>query len=138
MLLDPLSTEQDSWGMAINSRGEVLGYSFISGGRERIGSWRRREFRVSFTEGTQRFPTVSNSLLWNDDNLIVITDTTDLSSYIVTSPGVRKNLANVSDNLDPWTRITDVNECGDLIGVGGTSRNVGEHSFILERRSCLS
>jgi hypothetical protein len=137
-LLNPLPTEQDSWGMAINSRGEVLGYSFISGGRERIGSWRRREFRVSFTEGTTRFPTVSNSLLWNDHNLIVITDTTDLSSYIVNSPGVRKNLANLSDNFHPWTSITDVNECGDLIGVGGTSRYVVEHSFILERRSCLS
>ena len=137
-LLNPLPTEPDSWGMAINSRGEVLGYSFISGGRERIGSWGWKEFSVSFTEGTPRFPTVSNSLLWNDHNLIVITNTTDLSSYIVTRPGVRKNLANLSDNLDTWTSITDVNECGDLIGVGGPSRGNAEHNFILERRSCLS
>lgn len=135
-LLEPLPTEPDSWGTAINSRGDVLGYSFISGGRERIGSWRGRQFKVSFVEGTPKHPTVSNRLLWNDHNLIVITNTSqdDLSSYIVTSPGHRKNLADLSDkHLDTWTMTTDLNERGDMIGVEGPSFYQAGHQFVLKR-----
>ena len=51
-LLDPLPTEPDSWGQAINSRGDVLGYSFVGGGLERIGVWRGTEFHTYFVEGT--------------------------------------------------------------------------------------
>jgi hypothetical protein len=45
-LLDPLPTESDSWGQAINNRGDVLGYSFIPGALERIGVWRGTEFHT--------------------------------------------------------------------------------------------
>src|SRR5262249_14941706 len=74
-LLDPLPTESLSWGIGINSRGDVLGYSFVSAGLERIGVWDRGgNFTTYFVEGTVQFPTISNGLVFNDNNLIVITN----------------------------------------------------------------
>lgn len=122
-LLEPLPTELDAWGLAINARSDVLGYSFnFISGPERIGVWRNSRFHTYFVEGTPQFPTISNDLLWNARGLIVITDTTDLNSYLVPGPGVRLNLADLADSLPPWTFILGVNNDGDLIGLGGPSR----------------
>ncbi len=133
-LLDPLPTEPDSWGQAINSRGDVLGYSFVGGGLERIGVWRGTKFHTYFVEGTPEFPTISNRLRWNERGLIVITDTTDLNSYLVPRPGVRLNLADLTDGpLPVWTLILDINERGDLMGVGGESRDEISSVFLLQR-----
>jgi hypothetical protein len=137
-LLEPLPTEPDSWGQAINNRGHVLGYSFVPGGLERIGVWRGTKFHTYFVEGTPEVPTVSNSLLWNERGLIVITDVrrpdNDLSSYLVPWPGVRLNLADLTDGpLPPWTLIVDINNRGDLIGVGGDSRFDISSVFLLRR-----
>jgi hypothetical protein len=74
-LLDPLPTEPESWGLAINNRGHVLGYSFVPFALERIGVWRGTEFHTYFVQGTTDVPTLSNRLLWNESGLIVITDT---------------------------------------------------------------
>jgi hypothetical protein len=136
--LDPLSTEPDSWGLGINDRGDVLGYSFVSGGLERIGAWHDRTFQTYFVEGTPEFPTVSNRLLWNRNGLIVITDTAgpDLGSYLVPAPGVRLRLADLSDHLPTWTVIQGVNGRGDLVGAGGSSRAIIEETFLLERADC--
>ena len=82
-LLNPLPTERNAWGLGINNRGDVLGYSFITSGRERIGVWNRNgTFKTYFVEGIPEFPTISNSLLFNDNNQIVIT--------FVSSPNVSK------------------------------------------------
>jgi hypothetical protein len=98
--LDPLPIEPLAWGLGINARGDVLGYSFVSGQTERIGIWDRQgRFQTYFVEGTAEFPTVSNQLLFNDDNLIAITQTTDGNSYIVPEPGVRLSLGDITDNL---------------------------------------
>ena len=133
-LLEPLPTEPNSWGQAINSRGHVLGYSFVFGGRERIGVWRGARFRTYFVEGTAQFPTVSNRLVWNEQGLIVITDTTDLNSYLVPRPGVRLKLADLTRGpLPAWTEIIDVNNNGDLIGVGGPRRFERSVVFLLRR-----
>lgn len=133
-LLDPLPSEPDAWGLAINSRGDVLGYSFVSGSTERIGFWRGTTFHTRFVEGTDEFPTVSNSLLWNERGLIVITDTTDGGSYLVPAKNVRLNLADLTDRpLPPFTRIVGVNERGDLVGFGGPQRYQTEESFLLVR-----
>jgi len=133
--LEPLATEPDAWGVGVNSAGDVLGYSFIASGRERIGYWQGTEFRTSFVEGTPEFPTVSNWLRWNDAGLIVITDTTDGNSYIVPRPGVRLNLADLTTGLPAWTSIRAVNDSGDILGQGGASRYDYEHTFLLERTS---
>ena len=133
-ILDPLPTEPLSWGQAINTRGDVLGYSFVSGGRERIGYWRDTTFVTSFVQGTPQYPTISNQLLWNEVGLIVITRTNDLKSYIVPKPGIRLNLADLTAGPLPlWTEMRDVNNLGDVLGVGGPARGFADHSFLLER-----
>jgi hypothetical protein len=135
-ILNPLVTEPDSWDLAINSNGEVLGYSFVPGGLERIGVWGKSgEFSTYFVEGTPEIPTVSSRLLWNERGLIVITFTSrnDQSSYIVPGPGLRIDLADITDGLPPWNIIDDVNARGDLLGSGGDQYFNAEHTFILER-----
>jgi hypothetical protein len=131
--LDPLPTEPLSWGLGINARGDVLGYSFISGQTERIGIWDREgRFQTYFVEGIAEFPTVSNRLLFNDDNLIAITQTTDGNSYIVPEPGVRVNLADITDNLPttqfPLSNLQAMNNRGSLAGFGLTA-----NQFLLHR-----
>ena len=86
-------------------------------------------FTPYFVEGTPEIPTISNSLLFNDNNLIVITDlgTLPLTSYIVPSPGVRLDLADLVENLPPGQDlavIIGINNHGDMIGRG---------DFLLER-----
>ena len=54
--------EPHAWGLGINYRGDVLGYSFVSFSTERIGFWRGTTFHTRFVEGTAEFPTVSNFL----------------------------------------------------------------------------
>jgi hypothetical protein len=137
-LLDPLPTEPDAWAVDINNRGDVLGYSFVSFGRERIGVWDRdAEFQTYFVEGIPEFPTVSNNLRFNDNNLIVITDVLSpaserrKNSYLVTKPGVRLNLADLVENLPlglNLSLILDINNHGDMIGLDF----FGGGSFLLE------
>jgi hypothetical protein len=135
-LLNPLPTDQDSWGLAINRHGGVLGYSFTNGkALEHIGIWNRHgNFQTYFTEGTKEIPTVSNRLLFNERNLIVITRTTDGNSYVVPERGVRLNLADITDGVppsvvSPLQIIVDMNDRGDMIGL-----NVfGTSTFLLER-----
>src|SRR5262249_6320739 len=132
-LLDPLSTEPHAWGLGINNRGDVLGYSFIFGGVERIGVWDRKgNFQTYFVEGIPQFPTISNRLLFNDNNLIVITLADFGTSYLVPKPGVRLNLADLAENLPPEPGalfyVADLNNHGDMIGFRFDGR-----PFLLER-----
>lgn len=133
-LLDPLPTEHDAWGLGINARNDVLGYSFVFGSTERIGFWHGSTFHTRFVEGTPEFPTVSNFLLWNEPGLIVITNTSDSSSYLVPRANVRLNLADLADRLPPWTNIIDVNNEGDLIGFGGATPGQIDESFLLKHQ----
>ena len=100
-MLDRLPTEPHAWGQAINRHGDVLGYSFVFGGLTRIGVWRGATFQTYFVEGTPEFPTVSNRLKWNERGMIVITDTTDLNSYLVPRPNQRLNLADLTRGALP-------------------------------------
>lgn len=136
-LLDPIPPDQQTWALGINTRGDILGYSFDFGGIERIGVWNGKgEFQTYFVEGTPEFPTTSNGLLFNDNNLIVITLVTSpaaerFNSYLVPKPGVRLNLADLVENLPPGTRLTqiqDINNHGDMFGF---STDIG--AFLLER-----
>ena len=113
----------------------MLGYSFVLGApyHERIGVWDRNgNFQVYFDETI-----VSNSLLFNDNNLIVITlvNSNDPrignSSLLVPKPGVRLNLADLVVNMpagQDLRLITDMNNHGDMIGSSSQGNN-----FLLER-----
>jgi hypothetical protein len=132
-VLNPLPGESYAWGLGINNRGDVIGYSFVDFGlREEIGVWdHEREFKTYFVEGIPEFPTLSSSLLFNDNNLIVITFTTDNKSYLVPKPGVRLNLAELVENLPlggNLSFIQDINNGGDMIGF-----DFGGGIFLLKR-----
>jgi hypothetical protein len=126
-ILNPLSTEANSWGMDLNDKGNVLGYSFNPSSTERIGVWDKTgRFNTYFVEGTPEFPTISNNLLFNNEGLIVITAVSNPPaernlSYIVPKPGKRLNLADLVVNLPvAHSRefvIRDMNNRGDLFGI---------------------
>lgn len=136
-LLYPLPTEPLAWGVGINNRGNVLGYSFLAappsaGGVERIGMWNPKgEFQTYFVEGTPQYPTISSRLLFNDNNLIVITLIQgERTSYLVPKPGVRLNLADLVDNLPSGQDLfymLAMNNHGNMIGFGS------QGTFLLER-----
>jgi hypothetical protein len=123
-VLSPVPPDPSSWAQGIDSRGSVLGYSFVFDGIERIGVWKRDgSFDTYFEEGTPEFPTVSNRLLWSESGLIVITRAD--SDYLVPARGVRWNVDDLVDADSPYrgfetTFIFDVNERGDLLGLADT------------------
>lgn len=104
-LLEPLPTEQHSWAVGINNRGGILGYSFEFGAIERIGVWDAAgKFHTYFVEGIPEFPTISNRLRFNDNNMIVITVVTNPpsefgNSYLVPKPGIRLNVADLVTDM---------------------------------------
>ena len=138
-ILNPYSgdpTETLAWGQAINQRGDVLGYSFTLGVtpyHERIGVWERNGlFDTYLVESDVN----SSKLLFNDDNLIVITlqnsgGSPPHNSYVVPRPGVRLNLADLVVNLPAGQDlrvIADLNNHGDMIGATSTGA-----TFLLQR-----
>ena len=122
--LSPVAPDPTSWAQGIDARGDVLGYSFVFDGIERIGVWRRDgSFDTYFEQGTPEFPTISNRLLWSESGLIVITQAD--GDYLVPERGVRWNVDDLVDDDSPYrtfgtTFIFDVNERGDLLGLGDT------------------
>jgi hypothetical protein len=141
-LLEPLPTETDAWALGINNRGDILGYSFIFDSTERIGVWDSQgEFNTYFVEGTSEFPTISNSLRFNDNNLIVITNVSspaseEYNSYLVPEPGVRLNLADLVEDMPPehgslWY-VRGVNNHGNMFGFTLTP-DFYSVDFLLER-----
>jgi hypothetical protein len=133
-ILEPVSPDPNSWGLALNRRGEVLGYSFIFSAIERIGKWNRETtFETHFVEGTPEFPTVSNQLIWNESELIVVSLTTDGNTYLVPKPGVRLDLQDlvVDGAVVPLGLIAlDINERGDFVAF-----SPGDGSAQLYRRT---
>ncbi len=129
VVLEPLLTDTLAWGVGINNRGDVLGYSFVNSRpyHENIGVWDRNgHFKTYFTE------TISSSaLVFNDNNLIVITLAPGNNSYLVTKPGVSLNLADLVENMptgDTLRYIFDLNNNGDMLGFSGQGA-----TFLLER-----
>jgi len=132
-LLEPLPTEPDAWAVGINNRGNVLGYSFVGGAIERIGVWDAQgKFHTYFVEGIPEFPTISNELKFNDNNMILITFVTRPSSergnsYLVPKPGVRLNVADLVTDMPPdlflpFFFLDGINNHGNILG-----------GFLLER-----
>jgi hypothetical protein len=134
-LLEPIDGDPHAWALGINNRGHILGYSFIFGSTERIGVWDATGvFTPYFVEGTLPGSTVSNFLYINNNDLIVITQTTDGTSYIVPRPGVRLDLEDLVDDLpagvpNPLYHVRGLNDPGDMFGSDGS----GAHAFVLQR-----
>jgi hypothetical protein len=95
---------------------------------ERIGVWDSNGvFHTYFVEDVS-----SNRLLFNDNNLIVITDVLSSHiSYIVLQPSVSLNLADLVVNLplgQDLFSIFAINNHGDMIGSSSS-----QSTFLLER-----
>jgi hypothetical protein len=132
-LFDPVSPDTIAWGVGINNRGNVLGYSFViypTPYHERIGVWDRYGHFKTYI-----YETINSSiLLFNDSNQIVITFISSGAasglSYLVPKPGVRLNLADLVENLPlggNLSNIIGINNNGDMIGLGSGG------SFLLAR-----
>jgi hypothetical protein len=97
---------------------------------------RQGVFQTYVVEGTPEIPTISNRLLFNDKNMIVITlantrGSSRKTSYLVPRPGVRLDLADLVENLPAGQElrlITDMNNRGTMIGTSSSGAN-----FLLER-----
>jgi hypothetical protein len=77
----------------------------------------------------------SDRLRWNDSGLIVITQSfRSNSSFLVPKPGVRLDLAGLTDQTPvPLRRITDLNQRGDMVGSGYTDDFTFFDDFLLQR-----
>ncbi len=133
-ILQPVAPDPQSFGFAINRQGEVLGTSFdFDGSIQRIGKWNRKNrFETSLVGGTgnPEFPVIANSVTWNEAGLIVVSNTDDGNAYLVPSPGVRLNLADLVTNgpVASLLQVIAVNKRGDIVAAGG------EGSVFLFRR----
>ncbi|MEH1789342.1 MAG: hypothetical protein V7L23_28125 [Nostoc sp.] len=119
LLLQPLPTDTLAWGLGINNRGEVLGYSFVATNpyHENIGVWDKKGvFHTYFYETIS-----SNALVFNDNDLIVITLVEGQNiSYLIPQPGVRLNIADLVTNLPAGQDLQNIfciNNNGSMIGV---------------------
>lgn len=143
VMLYPQPTEPNAWAVSINNHGDILGYSFVNGGRERIGVWDAKgNFTTYFVEGIPQYPTVSNVIHFNDNNLIVITQVSRPASergnsYLVPKPGTRVNLAEIVKGMPSENgRLVDVfgiNNPGNMFGYAGPNLFFDEFLFVLKR-----
>ena len=103
----------------INAGGNILGYSYSSfpnpNYHERVGVW-----DASNTFRTYFFETLNTStLVFNDRNEIVITNSEDANSYLVPSPGTRLNLADITANAPAGVLLTlvqSIDNAGNIVG----------------------
>ncbi|WP_349608764.1 MULTISPECIES: hypothetical protein [Cupriavidus] len=128
-VLEPLPGNKSSWAVSINDRGDVLGYSYDPG--ENVGVWHpNSEFELYFAEGNQQYPTVSFNLAFNERDEIVISNVRaplaeQGNAYLLTKPGVRINLADVTVGQPPdagtFFFISGINKRGDIAGTTDTA-----------------
>lgn len=118
--LEPLPTEQKSWGLGINKHGQVVGYSFNTGGYERIGFWNlNNQFEEYYVQGPPFDNVLSNQLLINDRGWIVATQASTRTSYLYPRPELRLNLGDLVNNRPANLNIDlilDLNNRGDMLG----------------------
>ena len=115
-ILQPVSPDPASMGFDIDGQGEVLGTSFdFDGTIQRIGKWNRQnEFETSLV-ATPDF--IANSVAWNEQDLIVVSATSDENTYLVPSPGVLINLAELVKNppVAPALSVIAMNRRADFV-----------------------
>jgi hypothetical protein len=126
-ILDPIPPNNYSDGKAINSRGDVLGYSRIRATPlvrdHRIGVWRGKTFQtyheLKEIAGVPNYLISDLGLLWNERGLIVALEGGLGRTFILPKPGERIDLADVVENESSYFRfnnVTDLNELGDMTG----------------------
>lgn len=135
-LLDPLPGDANSEAIDINNRGYVLGVSTNDPSFNppySVGVWDRNgDFETYSVE------IMSFSAIFNDKNLIVLTNTEDNISYLVPEPGLRLNLEDLVVNpasvQGPFINVLDINKRGDMIGTGLFDVTTSlVQNFLLER-----
>jgi hypothetical protein len=117
----------------VNIRGEVLGYSFTnpssSAYQESIGVWDSTAiFHPYFTETIN-----TSALLFNDEDQVVITLSSDGNTYLVPTPGTRVNLATLVPNVPAGLSLTQaisIDDDGNITGLA-TDANFNEYPFLL-------
>jgi hypothetical protein len=118
----------------VNIRGEILGYSYTNPTsptyQESIGIWDAKAvFQPYFTETIN-----TGELLFNDEDQIVITESSDGNTYFVPAPGTRINLANLVPNVPAGLSLTQalgIDDGGNIIGLA-TDINFNEYPFLLQ------
>ena len=103
----------------INESGDVLGYSFTDFAspnyHERIGIWGRNGvFQTYFLETLN-----TSTLLFNDREEIVITNSSDGNSYLVPSPGTRLDLGTLTSNVPTGLQLSlavSIDNAGNIAG----------------------
>ena len=103
----------------INAGGDILGYSFTSffspDYHERVGIWDR-----SGVFQTYFFETLNTStLVFNDRDEIVITNSSDGNSYLVPTPGTRLDLASLTSNVPAGLQLSlvvSIDNAGNITG----------------------
>jgi hypothetical protein len=118
----------------INKRGQVLGYSYTNASgaayHERIGLWDKAGVFQPYVFET----IVTNTLVFNDHDQIVISNSSDSHSYFVPAPGTRLDLAtlvrNVPAGLDLFQAVSIDND-GNITGFA-TDVNFNFFPFLLQ------
>ena len=103
----------------INAGGEILGYSFTDFAspdyHERVGIWDRRGvFQTYFFETLN-----TSTLVFNDRDEIVITNSSDGNSYLVPAPGTRLDLASLTANVPAGLQLSlvvSLDNAGNITG----------------------
>lgn len=126
-ILAPLPSEPEAFALGINTHGEVVGYSFVWGGIERVGTWDARGlFRERIVQGVPDRPTLSNWLAIGDTGLIAISRISNPPAergraYLLSRSGLRTDLATTTSGWPAALeagRITDIDDLGNLLGFG--------------------
>lgn len=132
MLLPPFAgdpTDINVLVQGINRRGEVLGYSFTDFSspayHERVGVWDRAGvFQPYFLETI-----ITNTLVFNDRNEIVISNSSDGNSYLVPRPGTRLNLANLVRNVPAALALAIAVSIDNDANIAGFAADVNSNFF---------
>jgi hypothetical protein len=103
----------------INAGGDVLGYSFTDFAsadyHERVGIWDH-----SGVFQTYFFETLNTStLVFNDRDEIVITNSSDGNSYLLPTPGTRLDLASLTSNVPAGLQLSlvvSIDNAGNITG----------------------
>ncbi len=118
----------------INKHGEVLGYSFTNtfGAtyHERVGVWNKAGAFQPYVYET----ITTNTLVFNDKNQIVISNSSDGNSYLVPAPGTRLDLSTLVRNMPAGLNLllsVSIDNDGNITGFA-TDVNFNFFPFLLQ------
>jgi hypothetical protein len=147
IVLDPKDDDNTSVAIDINNQGNVFGISILSPGRpglpfgpQSVGLWQNKggkwTFKTYFTQNTANFPTLSNGMVANDKNEMVIFNVSSPAaekgkSYLITEPGERIDLREITQNIPIGQDLCSIDHFNDRGDITGSS--CGGDQFLLKR-----